>query len=110
MLKAGVSLAVVQRVLRHSSPTITAEVYGHLDLDDMRSGIETLTFEAAMTMAEVLSIAANAESTAPALRNDGERESEAARAAAVSQSQRDVESSGPSWIRTKDQSVMSRQL
>ncbi len=111
MLKAGVPLAVVQRVLRHSSPTITAEVYGHLDLEDMRSGIETLTFEApALPVAEVLSMAANAESTAPALRNSGEHKSEGARATAVSQSPCAVESSGPSWIRTRDQSVMSRQL
>lgn len=36
LLKAGAPLAVVQRILRHPSPTITIEIYGHLDLDDMR--------------------------------------------------------------------------
>lgn len=46
LLKAGVPLATVQRILRHSDPTITAEVYGHLDLDDMREGINRLQFGA----------------------------------------------------------------
>jgi len=46
LLKAGVPLATVQKILRHSDPTITAEVYGHLDLDDMRQGINRLRFGA----------------------------------------------------------------
>src|SRR5215831_11684243 len=44
LLKAGVPLATVQRILRHSDPAITSEVYGHLDLDDMRAGINRLSF------------------------------------------------------------------
>ncbi len=40
LLKAGVPLATVQRILRHTDPKITSEVYGHLDLDDMRGGAE----------------------------------------------------------------------
>jgi hypothetical protein len=35
----GVPLATVQRILRHSGPAITTEVYEHLDLDDMRKGL-----------------------------------------------------------------------
>ena len=39
LLKAGVPLATVQRILRHSDPAITTEVYGHLDVEDMRKGL-----------------------------------------------------------------------
>jgi len=45
LLKEGVPLAVVQRVMRHSDPALTAEIYGHLDLEDMRRGLDRLTFE-----------------------------------------------------------------
>lgn len=44
LLKSGVPLAVVQKILRHSDPRVTAEVYGHLDLDDMRLGLMKLRF------------------------------------------------------------------
>jgi hypothetical protein len=37
-LRAGVPLATLQRILRRTDPEITADVYGHLDLDDMRAG------------------------------------------------------------------------
>jgi len=47
LLKAGVPLATVQRILRHSDPAITTEVYGHLDLDDMRKGLNQLAFQGA---------------------------------------------------------------
>jgi hypothetical protein len=39
------SLATVQRVLRHTDPAITSEVYGHLDMDDMRKGVNALAFQ-----------------------------------------------------------------
>ncbi len=45
LLKAGVPLAIVQKILRHSDPAITSEVYGHLDLEDMRAGINRLSFQ-----------------------------------------------------------------
>ena len=45
LLKAGVPLATVQRILRQSDPAITSEVYGHLDLEDMRAGINRLSFQ-----------------------------------------------------------------
>ena len=44
LLKAGVPLATVQRILRHSDPAITTEVYGHLDVEDMRKGLNQLSF------------------------------------------------------------------
>ncbi len=44
LLKAKVPLATVQRILRHSDPRLTSEVYGHLDLDDMREGLKALDF------------------------------------------------------------------
>jgi hypothetical protein len=43
LLKAGVPLATVQRILRHTDPRITAGTYGHLDLDDLRAGLAKLT-------------------------------------------------------------------
>ncbi len=42
LLKAGVPLATVQKILRHTDPKITSEVYGHLDLEDMRAGLNRL--------------------------------------------------------------------
>ncbi|MCK8498425.1 hypothetical protein M0222_11600 [Myxococcus fulvus] len=44
--KAGVPLATVQRILRHSDPAITTEEYGHLDVEDMRKGINQFDFAA----------------------------------------------------------------
>ncbi|WP_426754769.1 tyrosine-type recombinase/integrase [Myxococcus sp. Y35] len=46
LLKAGVPVATVQRILRHSDPAITTEVYGHLDVEDMRKGLDQLDFAA----------------------------------------------------------------
>jgi len=34
----------VQRILRHSAPAITSETYGHLDVEDMRKGLNLLAF------------------------------------------------------------------
>jgi integrase len=45
LLKEGVPLAVVQKVMRHSDPALTSEIYGHLDLEDMRRGLDRLTME-----------------------------------------------------------------
>ena len=44
LLKAGVPLAGVQKILRHSDPKITTENYGHLELADVRKGLERLDF------------------------------------------------------------------
>lgn len=43
LLQAGVSLAVVQRVLGHSTPVLTANTYGHLVVDDLRKGLAKLS-------------------------------------------------------------------
>ena len=39
LLKEGVPLAVVQKLLRHSDPKLTAEIYGHLDVADVWRGL-----------------------------------------------------------------------
>ncbi len=44
LLMAGASLAAVQRILRHSDPRITTEVYGHLVPDYLRTEIDRLRF------------------------------------------------------------------
>ncbi|WP_275439164.1 hypothetical protein [Archangium violaceum] len=36
----------MQCILRHSDPAITTEVYGHLDVEDMRKGLDRLDFAA----------------------------------------------------------------
>ncbi len=40
--KAGISLAVAQKLARHSDPRLTANRYTHLDIDEKASAIETL--------------------------------------------------------------------
>ena len=54
LLKAGVSLAVVQRILRHSDPRLTANTYGHLEDAQLRQGLAHLDFgEAKLPVREV---------------------------------------------------------
>ncbi len=112
LLKAGASLAVIQRILRHSSPTITAEVYGHLDLNDMGAALGRLNFvpKADEQSAEAIPRAVGDNFGAPVVRNAGQGGKESAVPASVLEATRGVIGSGPSRIRTWDQSVMSRQL
>ena len=42
LLRAGVGLHQVQRLLGHSSPALTAQVYAHLGSDDLRKAVEQL--------------------------------------------------------------------
>jgi len=42
LLKAGVPVQHVQRILRHSSINITVDTYGHLLTEDLRAGVEKL--------------------------------------------------------------------
>jgi integrase len=42
LLKAGVPLATVQKILRHTDSRITSEIYGHLDISDMQEGMKKL--------------------------------------------------------------------
>ncbi len=44
LLMSGASLAAVQRILRHSDPRITTEVYGHLLPGYLRAEIDRLAF------------------------------------------------------------------
>ena len=38
LLKNGTPLVVVQKILRHTDPKLTSEVYGHIDLGDLCDG------------------------------------------------------------------------
>ena len=42
LLRAGVDLHRVQRILRHRDVKLTTDTYGHLDVEDLRSAVETL--------------------------------------------------------------------
>jgi hypothetical protein len=42
LLKAGVPLHLVQRIMRHSTPILTTNTYNHLELVDMRTAIDRL--------------------------------------------------------------------
>jgi hypothetical protein len=42
LLRAGVPLVAVQKVLRHGDPKLTAETYGHLEHDFLRTEIDRL--------------------------------------------------------------------
>jgi len=44
LIMAGASLVAVQRILRHTDPKITAEIYGHLAPGYLRSEIDRLSF------------------------------------------------------------------
>jgi hypothetical protein len=44
LLKSGAPLATVQKIVRHTDPALTSEIYGHLDVEDMRAGINRLHF------------------------------------------------------------------
>ena len=45
LLRAGVPLVAVQRVLRHEDPKLTADTYGHLEQDFLRVEIDRLKLE-----------------------------------------------------------------
>ena len=42
MARRGVPLVVAQRVLGHASPEMTAKVYTHLGLEDLRGAVDVL--------------------------------------------------------------------
>jgi len=44
LMMAGANPAAVQRILRHSDPRITTEVYGHLAPEYLRKEIDLLSF------------------------------------------------------------------
>ena len=108
-----------------TSPLVTADVYGHLDLDDMRAGVERLSFQPLDVPVEVqatldwmiakkLPMAVGASETAPhgapVVRNTSREDSGPRARGENHQHSRAVELSGPTRIRTWNQAVMSRQL
>ena len=102
---------MVQRILGHSSPTVTAGVYGHLDVEDMRAGLEQLRFQPTEEpLAEVLPLAVGGPHGAPVVRSSAEPASRSGASVRIPEALGGGTGSGPSWIRTRDQSVMSRQL
>jgi len=42
LARAGASLVVAQRILRHSDPRLTANVYSRVDPGDLRDGINKI--------------------------------------------------------------------
>lgn len=42
LARAGVSIVVAQRILRHSDPRLTANIYSRVDLADLQAGIDRL--------------------------------------------------------------------
>jgi hypothetical protein len=102
LLKARVPYSFVQRIMRHSDPRLTTETCGHLELEDLRGALDTL----AAGTAPVLDAESFGTHLVPADEN-GVVRPEDLTANASAQLRKN---SGPSWIRTKDQSVMSRQL
>ena len=42
LARAGVGLVQTQRLLGHSDPKLTAQVYTHLDVEDLRGSVESL--------------------------------------------------------------------
>lgn len=40
LMRTGAPLAVMQRVLGHSDPKLTARVYTHLGAEDLRAAVE----------------------------------------------------------------------
>jgi integrase len=48
LARAGGPLVVVQRILRHSDPRLTANIYTRVDLKDMHEGLERMGIPGAM--------------------------------------------------------------
>ena len=42
LARSGVGLVVAQRILRHSDPRLTANIYSRVDLGDLQAGIDRL--------------------------------------------------------------------
>jgi integrase len=116
LARAGVPLVVAQKILRHCSPVLTANVYTHVDLSDMRDALNRITPPAPLVpeaQADVVSIAAPVEKSArqlpigsPAAR----KPVRARRSLSPTAEDRSAKFNGPARIRTWDQAVMSRQL
>ena len=77
----------------------------------MRAGLEQLSFQPTEEpLAEVLPLAVGGPHGAPVVRNPAGAAQRADASGEIPEALSGVEGSGPSWIRTRDQSVMGRQL
>ena len=89
--------------MRHSDPRLTTGTYGHLDIDDLRDAVDALAEKKAPDLEK-------ADPFGAYLVPSAEEGRVLSQPPADSSSKLVQKNSGPSWIRTKDQSVMSRQL
>ena len=48
LARNGVGLVVAQRILRHSDPRLTANIYSRVDMADLQAGIDRIGISAAM--------------------------------------------------------------
>ena len=42
LARSGVGLVIAQRILRHSDPRLTANIYSRVDMADLQSGIDRM--------------------------------------------------------------------
>ena len=96
MLRAGVDLHRVQRLLRHSDPRITATIYSHLLAGDLRAGVNAIAPQVVLPEPPkeerrlALKVAANSPPFIPSLSQNPEKRSRL-RAAEERISNRDAE-------------------
>src|SRR5262247_3907857 len=95
--------------MRHRDPRLTTETYGHLEVDDMRIALDELAAGTVPALQEAAA-ASNRERFGTYLVPSSSETAVRARARTANLAQAQTKSSGPSRIRTWDQSVMSRQL
>ena len=96
--------------MRHRDPRLTTETYGHLEVDDMRIALDELAEHTAPASIEPRAAASDREGFGAYLVPIQPQSGERARTGAANSGQPLGKTSGPSRIRTWDQSVMSRQL
>ncbi|MGV3625828.1 MAG: tyrosine-type recombinase/integrase [Archangium sp.] len=102
LLKLGTPLAMVQRLVGHADPAITTEVYGHLEVEDVRPHLERLPFQLAEPEVEVLPAVANGSRGAPVVHgraddliSRGTHESKTQEARAVAKLSESEKNKGP---------------
>src|SRR5713226_9307742 len=65
LMMAGANPAAVQRIMRHSDPKLTTEVYGHLAPEYLRAEVDRLTFGPSTPQHEPLKAPAQVENLGP---------------------------------------------
>ena len=109
LLKAKVPYAIVQRIMRHRDPRLTNQTYGHLEIDDMRIALDEFAAGTAPVLSAAV-VASDRKNFCTYLVPSPPETAVRARARTPNPAHALGKSSGPSRIRTWDQSVMSRQL